>query len=66
MFTVTMIFQLIDEKKLNLDTKFATYFQQLSNATKITIDEMLYHGSSLHNYTHEYKFGRMDGQTQNA
>jgi len=56
MFTATMIFQLIDEKKLSLDTKLATYFPQLPNADKITIEEMLYHRSGLHDYTHDTNF----------
>lgn len=55
-FTATMIFQLIDEKKLNLETKLATFFPQLPNATKITIKEMLYHRSGLHDYTHDTNF----------
>jgi len=56
MFTATMIFQLIDEKKLSLDTKLATYFPQLPNADKITIEEMLYHRSGLPDYTHDTNF----------
>lgn len=61
MFTAAMIFQLIEEKKLRLDTKLATYFPQLPNATKITIEEMLHHRSGLHDYTHDTNFpGWMD------
>lgn len=56
MFTATMIFQLIDEKKLSLNTKLATYFAQLPNANKITIKEMLYHRSGLHDYTRDTNF----------
>jgi D-alanyl-D-alanine carboxypeptidase len=51
MFTATMIFQLIDERKLSFDTPLATYFPQLPNAGKITIAEMLHHRSGLHNLT---------------
>jgi D-alanyl-D-alanine carboxypeptidase len=51
MFTATMIFQLIDEGKLNFNTTLATYFPQLPNAQKITIAEMLHHRSGLHNFT---------------
>ena len=51
MFTATMIFQLIDEGKLNFETPLATYFPQLPNAGKITIREMLSHRSGLHNFT---------------
>ncbi len=56
MFTATIVFQLIDEKKLSLDTKLAAYFPQLPNANKITIEEMLYHRSGLHDYTHDTNF----------
>lgn len=51
MFTAVMIFQLIDEGKLSLETPLATYFPQLPNAQKITIAEMLNHRSGLHNFT---------------
>jgi D-alanyl-D-alanine carboxypeptidase len=51
MFTAVMIFQLIDEGKLKLHDKLATFFPQLPNATRITIKDMLYHRSGLHNYT---------------
>jgi CubicO group peptidase (beta-lactamase class C family) len=51
-----MIFQLIDEKKLSLSEKLATYFPQLPDAGKITIEEMLYHRSGLHDYTHDTNF----------
>lgn len=51
MFTATMIFQLIEEKKLTLDTKLATFFPQLPNAQAITIDQLLSHRSGLHSLT---------------
>jgi D-alanyl-D-alanine carboxypeptidase len=51
MFTAVMIFQLIEEGKLSLHEKLAAYFPQLPNAEKITIKDMLYHRSGLHNYT---------------
>src|SRR5687768_4058180 len=56
MFTAVMIFQLIDQRKLSLDEKLAMYFPQLPNATKITIEEMLYHRSGLHDYTNDTNF----------
>lgn len=51
MFTATMIFQLIDEKKLALDTKLAAFFPQLPNAKTITIEQLLSHRSGLHSLT---------------
>lgn len=56
MFTAVMIFQLIDEGKLSLDKKLNTYFPNLPKANKITISNMLYHRSGLHDYTHDTNF----------
>nr|GFC53098.1 hypothetical protein [Tanacetum cinerariifolium] len=43
--------QLIEEKKLTLDTKLDTFFPQLPNAGSITIDQLLSHRSGLHSIT---------------
>ncbi|RYY36494.1 MAG: class A beta-lactamase-related serine hydrolase [Sphingobacteriaceae bacterium] len=51
MFTGVIIFQLIDEGKLKLDTKLSAYYPQVPNADKITIDMMLHHRTGLHNFT---------------
>ncbi|MES2109119.1 MAG: serine hydrolase domain-containing protein [Bacteroidota bacterium] len=51
MFTAVMVFQLIEEGKLTLNTTLGKYYPQLSNAGKITIAEMLSHRSGLHNFT---------------
>src|SRR5579871_803642 len=56
MFTATMIFQLIDEGKINLDNTLSHYFPDLPNANKITIANLLYHRSGLHDYTHDTDF----------
>lgn len=56
MFTATMIMQLIEEKKLTLDTKLATFFPQVPNAQAITIDQLLSHRSGLHNFTSDPAF----------
>lgn len=53
MFTATLIFQLIDEKKLTLNDKLDKYFTQLPNATKITIEQLLGHRSGLHSFTND-------------
>jgi D-alanyl-D-alanine carboxypeptidase len=50
-FTSTMIFQLIDEGKLSLDTKLAKYYPKVKNAKKITISMLLSHRSGIHNFT---------------
>lgn len=61
MFTAVMIFQLIEEGKINYDQKLSSYFPDLPNAGKITIRNMLYHRSGLHDYTKDTDFsGWMD------
>jgi D-alanyl-D-alanine carboxypeptidase len=50
-FTSTMIFQLIDEGKLSLETKLAKYYPKIKNAKKITISMLLSHRSGIHNFT---------------
>jgi D-alanyl-D-alanine carboxypeptidase len=50
MFTATMIFQLIEEGKLDLTTTLDKYFPELPNASIITISNLLNHRSGLHNF----------------
>ncbi len=52
-FTAAMIFQLIEEGKLTIDTKLSKYFPQLPNAEKITIGNLLSHTSGLMDYVNE-------------
>lgn len=56
MFTATMIFQLIEEGKLSLDTLLAEYFPLIPNADPITIGQMLRHESGLFDYTSDSKY----------
>jgi D-alanyl-D-alanine carboxypeptidase len=53
MFTAAMIFELVDEKKLALDTKLDTFFPKIANANIITIGNMLNHHSGIHNFTND-------------
>jgi D-alanyl-D-alanine carboxypeptidase len=53
MFTATIIFQLIEEGKLKLETSLDTYFPSLPNASKITVGNLLNHRSGLHNFTND-------------
>ncbi|SMC61416.1 serine hydrolase domain-containing protein [Pedobacter nyackensis] len=52
-FTATMIFQLIDEGKLSLDTKLSKYFPRMPNAEKITVLDLLSHTSGLMDYVND-------------
>ena len=49
MFTAAIIFQLIDEHKLELTTTLDRYFPQIPGAKNITIAMMLSHRTGLHN-----------------
>ena len=51
MFTATMIFQLIEKKKLTLATTLDQFYPTIPNAAKITIGDLLQHRSGIHNFT---------------
>ncbi|WP_220235667.1 serine hydrolase domain-containing protein [Hymenobacter ginsengisoli] len=61
-FTGVLILQLIEEKKLTLNTRLATFFPQIPNAAVITIDQLLNHHSGLHNFTADTAFASYMGQ----
>ncbi|MFA8449812.1 MAG: serine hydrolase domain-containing protein [Bacteroidales bacterium] len=50
-FIATMIFQLIEEDRLSLDTYLSKFFPRIPNSKKIQIVDMLSHQSGLKNYT---------------
>lgn len=52
-FTAVMIFQLIDEGKLSLDTKLSKYFPQMPEADKISMGNLLSHTSGLMDYVND-------------
>ncbi|MBK0378632.1 serine hydrolase domain-containing protein [Mucilaginibacter segetis] len=56
MFTGVMVFQLIEEGKLSLQTKLSQFYPQIPNADKITIGNMLNHHSGLFNITTDPEF----------
>ncbi|HMN31941.1 MAG: beta-lactamase family protein [Chitinophagaceae bacterium] len=51
MFTAVMILQMIEEKKLNLETKLNSFFPTIKNSEKITIENLLNHRSGIENFT---------------
>lgn len=55
-FTASIIFQLIEEKKLSLETKLSKFYPEIKNADKITIGQMLNHKSGIFNFTSEENF----------
>ena len=56
-FTATLIFQLIEANKLSLDTKLSTFYPDLPQADRISIQQLLSHRSGLFNFTNapDYK-----------
>lgn len=64
-FTAVLIFQLIDEGKLSLDTKISSFQPKVMNADKITISHLLSHRSGIFNMTEDETFGeyRVKGLT---
>jgi len=55
-FTATIIMQLIEDNKLNLDTKLSHFFPEIPNSHLITIEHLLRHRSGLVNYTDKPDF----------
>ena len=52
-FTATIIMQLIDEKKLTLDTKLSIFYPQIPNADKITIHHLLHHRTGIPDFLND-------------
>ena len=50
-FTTGLVFKAIEEMKLQLTDNIGTYFKTIPNAAKITISDLLYHRSGIHNFT---------------
>jgi len=65
MFTAVMIFQLIEEGKLTLNTPLATFFPQLPHAQTITMNQLLSHRSGLYSFTSDTAWvsGHLSSQT---
>jgi CubicO group peptidase (beta-lactamase class C family) len=64
MFTATMIFQLIEDGKLSLNTTVDKYFPQLPNSSEITISNLLNHRSGLHNFTDDPEYVTWETQAK--
>lgn len=55
-FTATMVYQLIEDGKLHLHTPLATFFPSVTNASKITIANLLNHSSGLFDFTADLNY----------
>ncbi len=56
MFTATLIFQLIEEGKLDLSTTLDKYFPTVPNAKTVTIGNLLNHRSGIHSFTNDSSY----------
>ncbi|WP_159635090.1 serine hydrolase domain-containing protein [Sphingobacterium composti Ten et al. 2007 non Yoo et al. 2007] len=50
MVTATLIFKLIEDNKLSLDTKLEQFYPEIPNSDKITVKNLLEHSSGLGDY----------------
>jgi CubicO group peptidase (beta-lactamase class C family) len=56
-FTAVMIFQLIDEGKITLETPLSKFYPTIPQADHIKISNLLNHSSGIYNITNDPKFG---------
>jgi D-alanyl-D-alanine carboxypeptidase len=68
MFTATMIYQLVEAGKLKLTDRLSTFYPQLPNASKITIEQLLAHRSGIPGSNREQHFAsqRWTGVTKDT
>lgn len=52
-FTSVVILQLVEEKKLTLDTKLSRFFPTIKNSENITIENLLNHSSGIYSFTND-------------
>ena len=52
-FTAVITMQLIEEKKLRLDTKLSKFYPKIENADKISIEDLLHHRSGIKDYINQ-------------
>ena len=55
-FTSVIIFQLIEEHKLTLDTKLSVFYPKVPNAKLITVSDLLSHRSGIYNFTNNSEY----------
>src|SRR5690606_14866607 len=55
-FTAVLILKAAELKKIKLEDPIERYFSGIENADKITISDLLYHRSGIHNFTDEAEY----------
>ncbi len=58
-FVVTVILQLVDEKKISLNDKLSKFYPDFPNADKVTIKMLCDMTSGIYNYTESDEFGNL-------
>jgi CubicO group peptidase (beta-lactamase class C family) len=61
-FTTVLVLSAVEKNKLNLNQTIDKYFPSIPNASKITISQLLYHRSGIHNFTNDKSY--LDWNTQ--
>lgn len=61
-FTTTLVFKAIEENILDINQTIDKFFPTIINANKITISQLLYHRSGIHNFTDDKSY--LDWNTQ--
>lgn len=58
-FTATIIFKLIEDKKISLNDKLTKWLPQYKRWGRVTVIDLLRHTSGIYNYTHGNDFDEM-------
>ncbi len=61
-FTAVLVLKAVEEKKIKLNEPLSKYFPTIQNATKITIDQLLYHRSGIYSVTDDEDYGEWNTQ----
>lgn len=63
-YTATIIFQMVDEGKITLETSLKEFYPEIPNAKKISIGRLLNHSSGIYNITTSKDFDPQAAKTQ--
>lgn len=55
-FTSVLVMKGVEEKKIDLNKTIDNYFPTIKNAGRITIKQLLYHRSGIHNFTDDEEY----------
>lgn len=55
-FTAALVLKAVEEKKLVFNQTIQKYFPAIKNADKITLTDLLYHRSGIHNFTDDESY----------